>query len=131
MSEHRVEGAAQGSLIARWIRRLAVPIVLLWVGIAAWTNAGTPQLEVIGAARSVSQNAPDSPSIQAMSHTGKVFGEFDSDSAAMIVLEGDKPLDDAAHHFYDTLVQRLSQDSRHVEHIQDFWGDPLTSGLIR
>jgi putative drug exporter of the RND superfamily len=128
MSEHRVEGAVQGSPIARWIRWLAVPILLLWVGIAAWTNVATPQLEVVGAARSVSQNATDSPSIQAMSHIGKVFGEFDSDSAAMIVLEGDKPLDDAAHHFYDTLVQRLSQDSRHIEHIQDFWGDPLTSG---
>ena len=30
--------------------------------------------------------------------------------------------------FYDTLVQKLSHDTRHVEHIQDFWGDPLTAG---
>jgi putative drug exporter of the RND superfamily len=128
MTDHRVEGSAQGSRMARWIRRLAVPILLLWVAIAALTNVAAPQLEVVGAAHSVSMNAPDSPSIEAMSHIGKVFGEFDSDSAAMIVLEGDRPLGDDAHHFYDDLVQRLSQDSKHVEHIQDFWGDPLTAG---
>jgi RND superfamily putative drug exporter len=56
-----------------------------------------------------------------------VFQQFDSDSAAMIVLEGDKPLGDDAHRFYDTLIRRLEADKKHVEHIQDFWGDPLTA----
>jgi RND superfamily putative drug exporter len=128
MSDHRVEGSVQGSWMARNIRRFAVPIMLLWVAIAALTNVFAPQLEVVGAAHSVSMNAPDSPSIAAMRHIGKVFGEFDSDSAAMIVLEGDQPLGDGAHHFYDTLVKRLGQDTKHVQHIQDFWGDPLTAG---
>ena len=62
-----------------------------------------------------------------MRHIGQVFGEYDSDSAAMIVLEGDQPLGDAAHRFYDTMVKRLAQDTAHVEHIQDFWGDTLTA----
>ncbi len=124
MSDNRLEG----SRTARSIRRLAVPIVLLWVAVAALTNAAVPQLEVVGAARSVGLNAPDAPSIQAMRHIGQVFEEFDSDSAAMIVLEGEQPLGDEAHHFYDSLVKRLSQDTTHVEHIQDFWGDPLTAG---
>ena len=44
-----------------------------------------------------------------MKHIGKVFHEFDSDSAAMIVLEGDKPLGDDAHRFYDALVRKLEQ----------------------
>ena len=44
----------------------------------------------------------------------------------MIVLEGDKPLGDDAHRFYDDMVAKLKADTRHVEHIQDFWGDPLT-----
>ena len=39
MSEHRVEDPAQDSVhrsrVARWIRRLCVPIVLLWVAIVA------------------------------------------------------------------------------------------------
>ena len=37
--------------MARIIRRLAVPIVLLWVAIAALTNVFAPQLEVVGAER--------------------------------------------------------------------------------
>lgn len=62
-----------------------------------------------------------------MKRIGKVFHEFDSDSAAMIVLEGDKPLGNDAHRFYDTLLRNLSNDTKHVEHVQDFWGDPLTA----
>src|SRR5262249_50349647 len=55
------------------------------------------------------------------------FNEFDSDSAVMVVLEGDKPLGDDAHHYYDGLVKKLEADTKHVEHVQDFWGDPLTA----
>ena len=37
----------------------------------------------------------DAPSLQAMERIGKTFQEFDSNSSAMIVLEGDQPLGDA------------------------------------
>ncbi|CKL78744.1 transporter [Mycobacterium tuberculosis] len=109
------------------IRRLSLPILLFWVGVAAITNAAVPQLEVVGEAHNVAQSSPDDPSLQAMKRIGKVFHEFDSDSAAMIVLEGDKPLGNDAHRFYDTLLRNLSNDTKHVEHVQDFWGDPLTA----
>ena len=126
MSEHRVDG--EPSRVAHLIRVLCVPILLVWVAVAALTNIAAPQLEVVGAERSVSMNAADSPSIKAMRHIGQTFEEFDSDSAAMIVLEGDQPLGADAHRYYDTLVKRLGQDTTHVQHIQDFWGDPLTAG---
>ena len=45
----------------------------------------------------------------------------------MIVLEGDQPLGDAAHKYYDGLIDKLEADKKHVQHIQDFWGDPLTA----
>ncbi len=45
----------------------------------------------------------------------------------MIVLEGEKPLGDDAHRFYDTLIRKLRADKAHVLSIQDFWGDPLTA----
>lgn len=127
MSAHGTEHIER-SRAARTIRLLAVPIVLVWVAVAALTNILVPQLEIVGAARSVGLNAPDAPSTVAMRHIGQVFDEFDSDSAAMVVLEGEQPLGDAAHRFYDTLVKRLAADTEHVEHIQDFWGDPLTAG---
>jgi RND superfamily putative drug exporter len=113
--------------IPHTIRRLAVPIILFWLGVAAVTNIAVPRLEAVAKAHQVGMSSPSAPALQAMKHIGKVFQQFDSDSAAMIVLEGDKPLGDDAHRFYDTLIRRLEADKKHVEHIQDFWGDPLTA----
>jgi RND superfamily putative drug exporter len=45
----------------------------------------------------------------------------------MVVLEGDQPLGDAAHKYYDGLIDKLEADTKHVQHVQDFWGDPLTA----
>lgn len=113
--------------VAKWIRWLVVPIVLFWLVVAGLTNSLVPQLEVVGEAQNVALSSPDSPSLKAFKRIGADFQEFDSDSAAMIVLEGDEPLGADAHQFYDTLVQRIEQDQKHVQHVQDFWGDPLTA----
>jgi putative drug exporter of the RND superfamily len=123
MSNHHI---ARPSL-AQMILRLSVPIAVFWLALAAITNVFVPQLEKVAQAHNVSLSPQDAPSLQASKRIGKVFQQFDSDSAAMIVLEGDQPLGVDAHRFYDTLVHKLSQDTKHVEHIQDFWGDPLTS----
>ena len=113
--------------VARWIRRLAIPIIVGWIALIAVLNVTVPQLEVVGQMRSVSMSPKEAPSVIAMMRVGKVFEEFDSDSSAMIVLEGDQPLGEDAHRFYDDMVDKLRADTKHVEHIQDFWGDPLTS----
>ncbi|MDT5356172.1 MAG: putative drug exporter of the superfamily, partial [Mycobacterium sp.] len=103
------------------IRRLSVPIVLFWVALAALTNIFVPNLEEVGKAHNVSLSSPDAASLQAQKHIGQVFHEFHSDSAAMVLLEGEQPLGDKAHRFYDVLVRKLKEDTKHVEHIQDFW----------
>jgi len=113
--------------VGRWIRRLAIPIIVGWIALIAVLNVAVPQLEVVGQMRSVSMSPKEAPSVIAMMRVGKVFEEFDSDSSAMIVLEGDHRLGADAHRFYDDMVDKLRADSKHVEHIQDFWGDPLTS----
>jgi RND superfamily putative drug exporter len=113
--------------MSRWVRRLCVPIVLFWLATAAITNVFVPQLEVVGEEHNVALSSPSSPSLQAFQRIGKVFGEFDSDSAAMVVLEGDQPLGAEAHRYYDELVKRFNEDTKHVQHVQDFWGDPLTA----
>ncbi|GFG53212.1 MMPL family RND transporter [Mycolicibacterium agri] len=109
------------------IRRYSVLIAVFWLGLAVVTNVFVPQLETVAEAHNVSLSPQDAPSLQAAKHIGKKFEEFDSDSSAMIVLEGDQPLGAEAHHYYDGLIQKLGQDTKHVEHIQDFWGDPLTA----
>ncbi|MCV7299895.1 RND family transporter [Mycobacterium barrassiae] len=113
--------------VAKWIRRLAVPIIIGWVVVVGILNSTVPQLEVVGQMQSVSMSPSEAPSVIAMQRVGKVFEEYKSDSAVMIVLEGDAPLGDAAHRFYDELIDKLEADKAHVEHVQDFWGDPLTA----
>ena len=45
----------------------------------------------------------------------------------MIVLEGQQPLGGDAHKYYDRLILQLQDDPKHVQHVQNFWGDPLTA----
>ena len=69
--------------------------------------------------------------IKAMKRMGEDFKESNSDSVAMIVLEGQQPLGDDAHKYYDRLIRQLQDDPKHVQHIHNFWGDPLTAGAAQ
>ncbi len=113
--------------IARWIRLLAIPIIVIWVGIMMLTNAALPQLEIVGHDHLVSLSPPDAPASIAMKRLGAQFEQFDSDSIAMVVLEGDQPLGDEAHAYYDRLVADLERDTGHVRHVQNYWGDLITA----
>ncbi|MBS4730252.1 MMPL family transporter [Mycobacterium sp. SM1] len=113
--------------VPRLLLRFSVPIAAFWLCLAVVTNVYVPQLETVAQAHNVSQSPQDAPALKASKRIGKVFKQFDSDSVAMIVLEGDRPLADDAHHYYDGLMRKLAQDTKHVQHIQDFWGDPLTA----
>ncbi len=115
------------SRIAHAIRVLAVPIVLIWLALTVVTNVFVPSLEKVGEAQSVSMNAHDAPSFVAMQRVGANFDEFRSDSTAMVVLEGDKPLGAEAHAYYDQLIKEFRADPAHIEHVADFWSDPLTA----
>src|SRR3954452_8842914 len=114
-------------MIPRFIRLFCVPIFLGWIALVVIVNIIVPQLEVVGEAHAVSFAPHDAPSMQAMQRIGHDFNEFNSNSSAMIILESDQPLGDAAHKYYDGLVKKLAADTKHVQHIQDFWGDPLTA----
>ena len=115
------------STIAHFIRVFCVPIVLGWIALNVVTNVVVPPLEKVGEAHTVGLAAKDGPAMIAMQRIGKNFNEFNSDSTAMVVLEGDQPLGDAAHRYYDGLVKKLTADTAHVEHVADFWGDKLTA----
>ena len=115
------------SKLARFIRAFAPLILLGWLALTVLTNVAVPPLEKVGEAHTVSMNAKDAPSMMSMEQIGRTFQEFNSDSNAMIVLEGEQPLGADAHHFYDELIEKLEPTPTHVEHIQDFWGDPLTA----
>ncbi|HEX9834863.1 MAG TPA: MMPL family transporter, partial [Mycobacterium sp.] len=126
-------------VIARTLRKLSLFIILAWVALililtlasvdGSWRSA-IPALEKVGREHSVSVMPEDAPSVQAMTRMGHVFEESDSDSSAMIVLEGQQPLGEDAHQYYAGLVRELRNDPEHVEHVQDLWGDRLTSTSV-
>ena len=108
------------------VRKLCIPIAIFWLALAALSNALIPPLEEVGRVHNVAQSSQDSPSLIASKRVGTVFGEYDSDSLVTLVLEGDAPLGAEAHRFGDDLVARLEKNDR-VQHVQYFWGDPLTA----
>ncbi|MBU3749548.1 MAG: MMPL family transporter [Mycobacterium sp.] len=115
------------SAVPRLIRRLAVPIAIFWLALAAASNALIPPLEEVGRIHNVSASSPDAPSLIAAKRVGQVFGEYDTDSLVTLVIEGDQPLGADAHRFGDALVAAMRADTEHVQHVQYFWGDPLTA----
>jgi len=128
MSSHSTSNErTKRPFVAGTVRKFSVPIILAWLAITAMVSIGVPSLEHVAKERAVSLSAQDAPSIKAMKRVGELFKESNTDGVAMIVLEGQQPLGDGAHQYYDNLIRQLSADTTHVRRIQDFWGDPLTA----
>lgn len=114
------------SRIARLLRILAVPIIVFWVLVWLGTTLFSPALGEVAGKRSVPMTPTEAPAFKDMMNIGHKFEEFDTDSTAMVVLEGDDKLGDSAHDYYDKIVAKLKAD-KHVQFAQDFWSDPLTA----
>lgn len=112
---------------ARLIRKYSVAIIIAWLAIGTALVVFVPRLEKVGAERSASLSPKDGPSVKALKRVGELFNEGDSDNMSMILFESDQALGDVAHKYYDDLVRVLVADTKHVQHVQDFWGDPLTA----
>lgn len=128
MSAHSTESR---TWLHRTVRRLALPIILIWVAYTAAVNLLVPQVEKVGMANAVSMSPQDAPAVIAAKRMGEKFQESTSDSIAMVVLVGDKPLGEDAHRYYATLVDKFEADKKHVQHVQNFWGDPITAAGVQ
>jgi putative drug exporter of the RND superfamily len=124
MSNHQLHNRAP--LVARMIHRFSLPIILAWLAIIVILSIGVPPLDQVEKEHSVSLSPTDAPSFKAANRMQEDFKESNSGSLAMIVLEGQQPLGDDAHSYYDRLIRQLQDDPKHVQHIQNFWGDELT-----
>jgi RND superfamily putative drug exporter len=129
MSNHQLHNSQP--LVARTIHRFSVPIILAWLAIIAIVHFTVPSLDQVEKEHSVSLNPTDAPSFKAAKHVNEDFKQSGSGSVAMIVLEGQQPLGDDAHKYYDRLILQLKDDPQHVQHIQNFWGDELTRGAAQ
>jgi putative drug exporter of the RND superfamily len=117
----------QPRFVARLIYRFPLLVILAWVALTLIVTLAVPSLEHVGQQHSVSVSPEGAPSVRAMTRMGKDFKESDSDSSAMIMLEGQQPLGDDARTYYAGLVRELRDDPKHVQHVQDLWADRLTA----
>ncbi|WP_100524808.1 MMPL/RND family transporter [Mycobacteroides abscessus] len=117
--------------LARMIHRLAVPIILGWLAIAVMLSISVPSLEQVEKDHAVAMSPDAAPSFQATQRMGKLFDESNSNAVAMIVVEGQQPLGDDTHRYYDDLIRQLKADTTHVQHVQDFWGDQMTQAAAQ
>lgn len=115
----------------RLVRRAAWPLIFCWLLLTLGLNVLVPPIESVARNHAVTMSPQDAPSLIAAKHIGAKFGEFDSDSMVMLVLEGQTELGPDAHRYYDTLVAKLSADHEHIQHIADLWGDPITAAGVQ
>ncbi|MUM07156.1 MULTISPECIES: RND family transporter [unclassified Mycolicibacterium] len=115
----------------RFIRQFAWPIIIGWLLLTVALNVLVPPIESVARNHAVTMSPQDAPALIAAKKIGATYHESDSDSVAMVVLEGDEKLGAEAHHYYDGLVKALQADPAHVQHVQDVWGDPLTAAGVQ
>lgn len=127
----RVDTKNSRPRVASFIRRYSVLIILGWLALTVLVTVAVPPLEVVERERAVSLIPSDAPSFNAMQRMGDLFEEPSSESIAVIVLEGQEPLGNDAHEYYDRLISQLRDHPQYVQHIRDFWGDPLTAGAAQ
>ncbi|WP_442931355.1 MMPL/RND family transporter [Mycolicibacterium sp. 120320] len=101
--------------------------MIFWALLAVATNTFVPQVEKVAEELAGPMVPTYAPSQAALLHIGEKFQESDSTSLTMVVLEADRPLDDGDHAFYADLMQRLKDDTAHVQYVMDLWGEPVTA----
>ena len=127
MSEHREEPPAKRPLVPRMVRAFAIPIIAFWALLAVSTNTFMPQVERVAEELAGPVVPHYAPSQRALLAIGAKFQESNSTSLAMVVLEANRPLGDVDHQYYDDLMRRLLQDTKHVQSAIDLWGKPITA----
>lgn len=115
----------------RFVHRFAWPIIIGWLLLTVALNVLVPPIESVARNHAVTMSPQDAPAMIAAKRMGATFHESDSDSIAMIVLESSSPLGDEARRYYDGLVSKLQADTKHVQHVQNVWGDPLTAAGVQ
>ena len=113
--------------LAKLLRVLAIPIVLVYLAVAVVTNVFVPSLDDVTAENAGPLVARDAPSAQAAIHMGNDFNESNYTSVAVLLLETNgRKLGEQDHQYYNELVRRLLDDTKHVASVQDLWGKPVT-----
>ncbi len=128
MTEHRLdERRVKRPFIPKMVRALAIPIIFFWGLLAVTTNTFMPQVERVAEELAGPMVPHYAPSQRALLHIGDKFHESNSTNLTMVVFEANRQLGDQDHRYYDDLMRRLQNDTKHVQYVMDLWGKPFTA----
>lgn len=115
------------SLFAKTLRVLAIPIVILWLLAAVAVTLFFPSLEQAEEDKAQAMVPRGTPSSQAALIQGEAFKETGFTGAGVIVFEArGRKLGDQDRAYYNELVRRLREDTKHVQGLLDLWGERVT-----
>ncbi|MEE3750506.1 RND family transporter [Mycobacterium intracellulare] len=128
MTGHRLdEPRVKRPFIPKMVRALAIPIIFFWGLLAVTTNTFMPQVERVAEELAGPMVPHYAPSQRSLLHIGEKFHESDSTNLTMVVFEANRRLGDQDHRYYDDLMRRLQNDTKHVQYVMDLWGKPFTA----
>ncbi|MCA2240843.1 RND family transporter [Mycobacterium sp. WUMAC-067] len=128
MTGHRLdEPRVKRPFIPKMVRALAIPIIFFWGLLAVTTNTFMPQVERVAEELAGPMVPHYAPSQRSLLHIGEKFHESDSTNLTMVVFEANRRLGDQDHRYYDDLMHRLQNDTKHVQYVMDLWGKPFTA----
>ncbi|WP_418006004.1 RND family transporter [Mycobacterium sp. PDNC021] len=119
--------------VGRFVSKHAIAVALFWIGIAALTNLGWPQLETVANERSVNPLPSESvsPALKSMKEMAKSFGQPGIDNAIVIIMKSDNGFDDEARIRYAALVQRLHGNTQSVTFVRDLLNDSRLTAVAQ
>ncbi len=110
------------------VRTFAIPIIFFWALLSVTTNTFMPQVERVAEELAGPMVPHYAPSQRALLHIGEKFHESNSTNLTMVVFEAtNRTLGDQDHRYYDDLMRRLQNDTKHVQYVMDLWGKPFTA----
>ncbi|ADG98951.1 MMPL domain protein [Segniliparus rotundus DSM 44985] len=116
--------------ISSLIAKFALPIVAVWVFAAAALNLFAPPFESLLKNHDRPLFPTNTESAAALMRMGKAFGESITNNQAVLIVEKDRPFDQADRQYRLDLLRQLTDDKEHVKSVFDMWSDPQLAAAV-
>ncbi len=106
-------------------------VIGFWIALAAALFLALPPLAVVAARHQTEALPTDAPVVVTGKQMAEAFHETGSGSTLLVVLTDEKGLGPGDEKTYSTLVDKLRQDTKDVQTVQDFLGVPQLREVLQ
>jgi len=131
---NNAEGATAEGIFHRLgelVVRRPLLVIVLWIAVAAALFLTLPPLAVVAARHQTEALPADAPVVVTGKQMAEAFHEIGSSSMLLVVLTDEKGLGPGDEKTYSTLVDKLRQDTKDVQTVQDFLGVPQLREVLQ